>query len=62
MTRNAVNCVKLDFSKYLETECMCDFCLFVCLFAVMNFQELNRLVREILESKCTHQSTAMRTL
>lgn len=32
MTRNAVNCVKLDFSKYLETECMCDFGLFVCLF------------------------------
>lgn len=25
MTRNEMNCVKLDFSKYLEIECICDF-------------------------------------
>ena len=28
MTRNAVNCVKLDFSKYLEIECMFGFFFF----------------------------------
>ena len=37
MTRNAVNCVKLDFSKYLEIECMCDF--FCCFFFFFFFSE-----------------------
>lgn len=51
MTRNTVNYVKLDFSKYLKLECMNEF------FLMKIFQGWNRPVREILGSKCTMKNS-----
>lgn len=52
MSTNALNCVKLDFSKQLKTECMNE----------LNKQTNKQAVREILGSKYTLQKTALKRL